>query len=42
LLRALQAIVAGGRDRALAEDPALSYTSAVEVLLLIEGLEGQP
>lgn len=38
-LAALQAITAGSRDPALAEDPALHYTSAAEVLLLIEALE---
>ena len=35
----LQAITAGSRDRALAEDPGLSYSQAAEVLLLIEALE---
>lgn len=38
-LRALQAITAGSRDRALADDPELYFTSAAEVLLLIETLE---
>ncbi|WP_295884787.1 tetratricopeptide repeat protein [uncultured Thiohalocapsa sp.] len=38
-LAALQAIAAGSRDPALAEDPALHYISAAEVLLLIEALE---
>ena len=38
-LQALQAVAAGRRERALAEDPALDYTSAAEVLLLIEALE---
>jgi tetratricopeptide (TPR) repeat protein len=39
-IHALQAIVAGSRDRALAEDPGLDYTMAAEILLLIETLEG--
>jgi tetratricopeptide (TPR) repeat protein len=39
-LTALQAITAGSRDRSLAEDPALHYSQAAEVLLLIEALEG--
>jgi tetratricopeptide (TPR) repeat protein len=37
-LTALQAITAGSRDRCLAEDPALDYDEAAEVLLLIEAL----
>ncbi len=40
-LTALQAITAGSRDRALAEDPGLSYDEAAEVLLLIEALEAE-
>jgi tetratricopeptide (TPR) repeat protein len=40
-VRALQAITAGSRDRSLAEDPALHYKQAVEVLLLIEALEAE-
>ena len=36
---ALQAIVAGGRDRSLAAAPELHYTMAAEILLLIETLE---
>jgi len=36
---ALQAIAAGSRDPALAEDPALDHTEAAEVLLLIEALQ---
>jgi hypothetical protein len=36
--RALQAIVAGSRDRSLADGPDLDYTMVVEVLLLIETL----
>jgi hypothetical protein len=38
-LRALQAITAGSRDHTLADDPALHYSQAAEVLLLIEELE---
>jgi tetratricopeptide (TPR) repeat protein len=38
---ALQAIAAGSRDRSLAEDPALDYDEAAEVLLLIEALEAE-
>lgn len=40
-IRALQAIVAGSRDRALAAAPELDYTMAAEILLLIETLEQQ-
>jgi tetratricopeptide (TPR) repeat protein len=40
-LTALQAITAGSRDRSLAEDPALHYPEAAEVLLLIEALEAE-
>jgi tetratricopeptide (TPR) repeat protein len=40
-LTALQAITAGSRDRSLAEDPALHYSAAAEVLLLIEALEAE-
>jgi tetratricopeptide (TPR) repeat protein len=40
-LTALQAIAAGSRDRSLAEDPALDYDEAAEVLLLIEALEAE-
>jgi tetratricopeptide (TPR) repeat protein len=40
-LTALQAIAAGSRDRSLAEDPALDYYEAAEVLLLIEALEAE-
>jgi len=36
---ALQAIVAGSRDRALADAPDLHYTMAAEILFLIETLE---
>lgn len=35
----LQQIVAGSRDRSLAEDPDLDYGMAAEILLLIETLE---
>src|SRR5262249_21911777 len=35
-IRALKAIVAGGRDRALADDPELDYDEAAEIILLIE------
>jgi hypothetical protein len=38
-VRALQAIVGGSRDRALADAPGLDYTMAAEILLLIETLE---
>ena len=38
-IRALQAIVAGSRDRTLADDPDLDYGMAAEILLLIETLE---
>ena len=38
-IRALQAILAGSRDRALAAAPDLDYSMAAEVLLLIEALE---
>jgi tetratricopeptide (TPR) repeat protein len=40
-LTALQAITAGSRDRSLADDPALDYDEAAEVLLLIEALEAE-
>ncbi|HMZ00322.1 MAG TPA: tetratricopeptide repeat protein, partial [Burkholderiaceae bacterium] len=40
LLPVLQAIVAGSRDPALAEVPEFHYTTAAEVLWLIERLEG--
>ena len=38
-IQALQAIVSGSRDRSLADNPALYYTMAAEVLYLIEQLE---
>ena len=37
-IRALQAIVAGSRDRTLADAPDLNYTMAAEILFLIETL----
>jgi tetratricopeptide (TPR) repeat protein len=39
-LTALQAITSGSRDRSVAEDPALNFKEAAEVLLLIEALQG--
>ena len=38
-IRALQAILAGSRDRTLADAPDLDYTLAAEILFLIETLE---
>ena len=38
-IRALQAIVVGSRDRSLADDPALDFSMAAEILFLIETLE---
>jgi tetratricopeptide (TPR) repeat protein len=38
-VKALQSIVAGSRDRALASTPDLDYTMAAEILLMIETLE---
>jgi hypothetical protein len=38
-IHALQAIVAGSRDRTLADSPGLDYTMAAEILLLIETLQ---
>jgi len=38
-IRALQAIVAGSRDRTLADAPELHYTMAAEILFLLETLE---
>lgn len=40
-VRALQAIVAGSRDRTLAEAPELHFTMAAEILFLIETLEAR-
>jgi tetratricopeptide (TPR) repeat protein len=39
LLQALQAIVAGSRDRSLGDAPELDHTMAAEILLLIETLD---
>jgi tetratricopeptide (TPR) repeat protein len=39
---ALRAIAAGSRDRSLAEAPDLHYTSAAELLVLIDVLESRP
>ena len=38
LLVALRAIVAGSRDRRLAESPDLEYSSAAEILILLDAL----
>ena len=38
-IQALQAIVAGSRDRTLADAPDLDYTMAAEILFLLETLE---
>ena len=38
-IHALQAIVAGSRDRTLADTPDMYYRNAAEILLLIETLE---
>jgi tetratricopeptide (TPR) repeat protein len=38
-VRALQAIVAGSRDRSIADDPDLDFGMAAEILFLIETLE---
>ncbi len=38
-VQALQAIVAGSRDRTLADDPELNYRMAAEILVLLETLE---
>jgi len=38
-IRALQAVVAGNRDRSLADAPDLDYGMAAEILLLIETIE---
>ena len=37
---ALQAVVAGSRDPAIADQPGLDYSMAAEILLLIESLGG--
>jgi tetratricopeptide (TPR) repeat protein len=41
-IRALLAVVAGTRDRALADAPDLDYTMAAEILFLIETLDKPP
>jgi tetratricopeptide (TPR) repeat protein len=41
-IHALQAVVAGSRERTLAEAPELDYGMATEILFLIETLEKQP
>jgi hypothetical protein len=41
IIHALEAIVAGSRDRTLADAPDLSYSMAAEILFLIETLEQQ-
>lgn len=38
-IRALQSIVAGSRDRTVADAPDLDYTMVAEILFLIETLE---
>lgn len=38
-IRTLQAIVAGSRDRSLADAPELDYGMAAEILVLMETLE---
>ncbi len=38
-IRALQAIVAGSRDRTLADAPELDFTMAAEILFLIATLD---
>jgi hypothetical protein len=40
-IQALQAIVAGSRDRSLVNSPALDCTMAAEILFLIEMENGQ-
>jgi tetratricopeptide (TPR) repeat protein len=40
-VQALQAVVAGSRDRRLADSPELHYSMAAEIVLLIEALEAQ-
>ena len=40
-IQALQAIVAGSRDRTLADTPELDYRMAAEILFLLETLEKQ-
>jgi hypothetical protein len=38
-IRVIQAIVAGSRDRSLADTPGLKYRMAAEILFLLETLE---
>lgn len=42
LIPPLQAIIAGSRDRTLADHPGLSYSMSAELLFLIETLERSP
>jgi tetratricopeptide (TPR) repeat protein len=41
-IRTLQAIVAGSRDRSLADDPELHYTQYAEIVLLLDTLDAVP
>ena len=41
-VRAVEAVVAGNRDRAIVDDPNLDYGMVVELLLLMEALEKSP
>jgi hypothetical protein len=38
-IQALQAIVGGSRDRSLADAPFLNYSTAAEILFLLDELE---
>ena len=42
LIPALQAILSGARDPALASDPGLYYRDAAEIVLLLEALDAAP
>ena len=42
LLQALQQVIAGERNPAIADDPALYYMDAVELILLLEMLNNTP
>jgi tetratricopeptide (TPR) repeat protein len=42
VLSALRAILAGGRDHTLADEPALDYANAAEIRLLLEHLDKLP
>jgi hypothetical protein len=42
LITALQAVLRGSRDPALAADPDLDYRDAAELLLLLESLAARP